>query len=234
MQTEPFRDFQRRSGASAALSFDIRRLITQWADDLIDSVAACPWQGHAGARMITQRQTSRAPVGGRLYSPEERARRDASVWTKVQAILAPLQFVVFGVSLFLVMRYLATGAGYEIATASIIAKTIILYTIMITGAVWEKDVFGQYLFARPFFWEDVVSMLVLALQTLYLLALLYGWWSPVEQIWIAIAAYAAYVINAAQFVWKLRQARLEASPRGVRPQTFSASQGGGAPHGRAA
>ncbi len=234
MQTEPFRDFQRRSGSSAAFGFDVRRLITQWADDLIDSVAACPWQGHAGARLITQRQAPRAPAQGELYTPEERARRDASVWTTVQAILAPLQFVVFGVSLLLVMRYLATGAGYEIATASIVAKTAILYAIMITGAIWEKEVFGQYLFARPFFWEDVVSMLVMALQTLYLLALVYGWWSPVEQIWIAIAAYGAYVINAGQFVWKLRQARLEARSRGVRSQSYAVPRGGGAPHGRAA
>jgi 3-vinyl bacteriochlorophyllide hydratase len=42
---------------------------------------------------------------------------------------------------------------------------------MITGSIWEKVVFGKYLFARPFFWEDVFSMLVLALHTAYLYAL---------------------------------------------------------------
>jgi 3-vinyl bacteriochlorophyllide hydratase len=148
-----------------------------------------------------------------LYTPEERARRDKTVWTLVQAILAPIQFLVFLISLGLALRYLVTGLGYEITTISIVAKTIILYVIMITGSIWEKVVFGKWLFAPSFFWEDVFSMLVLGLQTLYLFALTLGWWSPQTQVWIAVAAYGTYVINAGQFVWKLRVARLEAPPR---------------------
>ena len=46
-----------------------------------------------------------------LYTPEERVRRDNSVWTLVQGVLAPLQFLIFLVSLVLVLRYLSTGAG---------------------------------------------------------------------------------------------------------------------------
>ncbi|MEO1308014.1 MAG: 2-vinyl bacteriochlorophyllide hydratase, partial [Pseudomonadota bacterium] len=103
-----------------------------------------------------------------LYSPAERARRDATIWTRVQGVLAPLQFLVFLISLALVLWYLWTGDGYGAATASILLKTLLLYTIMITGAIWEKVVFGQYLFAPAFFWEDVVSFLVIALHTLYL------------------------------------------------------------------
>ena len=102
-----------------------------------------------------------------LYTAEQRARRDATRWTLVQGVLAPLQFLVFLVSLALVVRFLATGQGQEAATVSIIVKTIVLYTIMITGAIWEKAVFGRYLFADAFFWEDVFSMLVLALHTAY-------------------------------------------------------------------
>lgn len=145
-----------------------------------------------------------------LYTAEERARRDASPWTLVQGILAPLQFLIFAISLALVLRFLATGEGYGLAVASVLAKTGILYLIMITGSVWEKAVFGQWLFARPFFWEDAFSMLVLALHTAYLAALLNGWGSPEAQMWLAVAAYAAYVINAGQFLLKLREARLEA------------------------
>jgi 3-vinyl bacteriochlorophyllide hydratase len=144
-----------------------------------------------------------------LYTPEQRAIRDKSPWTMVQAVLAPLQFLVFLVSLALVGNYFATGAGYEIATASVVAKTIILYVIMITGSIWEKVVFGEWLFVESFFWEDVFSMLVLGLQTLYLFSLIFGWWSADQQLLIAVAAYATYVINAAQFIWKLRMARLE-------------------------
>jgi 3-vinyl bacteriochlorophyllide hydratase len=92
---------------------------------------------------------------------------------------------------------------------SIVVKTFVLYTIMITGSIWEKDVFGVYLFARPFFWEDVVSMLVLALHTAYLAVLFTGALGPREQMFLALAAYATYVINATQFLLKLRAARLQ-------------------------
>ncbi|MEM9585150.1 MAG: 2-vinyl bacteriochlorophyllide hydratase [Pseudomonadota bacterium] len=144
-----------------------------------------------------------------LYTPEQRARRDATVWTLVQGVLAPLQFAVFLVSLLLVLRYLATGAGYEIATVSIVLKTAILYLIMITGAIWEKVVFGQWLFAPAFFWEDVFSFGVIALHSLYLYGLLTASFPPATLIMIALAAYAAYVVNAGQFLWKLRVARLQ-------------------------
>jgi 3-vinyl bacteriochlorophyllide hydratase len=169
-----------------------------------------PGQGAATARPAAARPAlaSPQPAAPRaLYTPEQRARRDATVWTLVQGILAPLQFVVFAVSLALVVRYLLTGAGYEAATASILLKTAVLYTIMVTGAIWEKVVFGQYLLAPAFFWEDVVSFGVIALHTAYVYAVVSGAWGAGIEMAIALAAYAAYVVNAAQFVWKLRQAR---------------------------
>ncbi len=148
---------------------------------------------------------TRAP----LYTAEQRVRRDKSRWTLVQGVLAPVQFLVFLISLALVIRYLTTGAGLELATASIVLKTLVLYTIMITGAIWEKVVFGKYLFADAFFWEDAFSMIVIALHTFYLVLLLGGIGSPTLQLTVALAGYAAYVINAGQFIWKLRLARLE-------------------------
>ena len=110
-----------------------------------------------------------------LYSAEERRRRDKSGWTTVQGVLAPVQFIVFLVSLALVIRCLLSGEGYALATSSVVVKTLTLYAIMITGSIWEKVVFGRYLFAPSFFWEDVFSMLVLALHTAYLAALAFGW-----------------------------------------------------------
>ena len=144
-----------------------------------------------------------------LYTPDERARRDATVWTLVQGVLAPVQFLVFLVSLALVLRYLAYGVGYEAATVSIVVKTGFLFAIMITGAIWEKVVFGQYLLAPAFFWEDVVSFAVIALHALYLVAL-FADWPAADQMAVALAAYLAYVVNAAQFLLKLRRAREEA------------------------
>jgi 3-vinyl bacteriochlorophyllide hydratase len=146
----------------------------------------------------------------RLYTAEERRRRDASRWTVVQGILAPLQFAVFLVSAGLVVRYLATGDGLTAATLSIVIKTVVLYLIMITGSLWEHDVYGRYLFAPAFFWEDILSMLVLGLHTAYLAALATGVLESRGQMCLALAAYATYLVNATQFLLKLRDARLGA------------------------
>jgi 3-vinyl bacteriochlorophyllide hydratase len=153
-----------------------------------------------------------------LYTRGERTRRDASPWTLVQGILAPLQFVVFAVSLVLVLRCMVTGEGYQAATLSILIKTLVLYTIMVTGAIWEKEVFGCYLFAPAFFWEDVFSFVVIALHTAYVVALWGGWLAPDALLLLALAAYAAYVVNAAQFLRKLRLARLGAAPVSPTPR----------------
>ena len=144
-----------------------------------------------------------------LYTEAQRQRRDSSPWTLVQGILAPLQFLVFLVSLGLVLRTLLTGDGAGIAKASVILKTMLLYTIMVTGSLWEKDVFGKYLFAPAFFWEDVVSFGVIALHTAYLISLLNGYLNERGLMWLALVAYAAYVTNATQFLLKLRAARLQ-------------------------
>jgi 3-vinyl bacteriochlorophyllide hydratase len=144
-----------------------------------------------------------------LYSAEEKRRRDETSWTRVQGILAPIQFLAFAISLGLVLRYLATGEGFWIATCSVVIKTLLLYAIMITGSIWERVVFGRYLFARAFFWEDVFSMLVLALHTAYLAAIIGDIGSPQQQMMLALAAYASYAINATQFLLKFRAARLQ-------------------------
>jgi 3-vinyl bacteriochlorophyllide hydratase len=147
-----------------------------------------------------------------LYTTEQRRRRDETPWTLVQGVLAPLQFLVFVVSVGLILRYLATGEGLLVANVSIVSKTLLLYTIMITGSIWEKVVFGRWLFAEAFFWEDVVSMLVLALHTAYLACLFLGLIGHRELMLLALAAYASYAINATQFLLKLRAARLSTQP----------------------
>jgi len=144
-----------------------------------------------------------------LYTPEERIRRDSTYWTFVQGLLAPIQFFIFLGSLYFVLRYLFTGDGLETANQSVVVKTLALYTIMVTGCIWEKVVFGRYLFAPSFYWEDVFSMLVLALHTAYLYAMYTQTLQGVELMYLALAAYATYVVNAGQFILKLRAARLD-------------------------
>jgi len=176
---------------------------------LIDRVASCPWHAASGSSALVHAEIPRPrPM---LYTPEERRRRDATPWTMVQGVLAPIQFAVFLVSLGLVLNYLMSGTGYQVATASIVLKTAILYLIMLTGSIWEKKVFNKFLFAPAFFWEDVVSILVLTLHTAYLAELVTGSGSPRPLMLLALAAYASYAVNATQFILKLRSARLQAS-----------------------
>ncbi len=184
----------------------------QRADSVIQQTVA-----NAGA--ATDTLTTSTPVDAAvkdrstaLYTPGERARRDASIWTLVQGILAPLQLLVFAISLVLVLRSMFSGAGADVAALSVLVKTLVLYTIMVTGSIWEREVFGCWLFARPFFWEDVVSMGVIALHTLYLVMYLGGYGTTTEQLQVALLAYAAYLINAAQFLHKFRLARKSTAP----------------------
>ena len=154
-------------------------------------------------------ETTPPSISAGLYTPEERARRDATIWTPVQGFLAAFQFLVFAISVCLITRYMVTGHGEQLAIGSVVFKTLVLYTIMVTGCIWEKVVFDAWLFAPAFFWEDVFSMLVLALHTAYLAALATDALSAQGLMYLALAAYATYVINATQFLLKLRAARLD-------------------------
>jgi 3-vinyl bacteriochlorophyllide hydratase len=193
-------------------------MLTRIFDHYVSKIDCCPWVGHAhpmhyGMPAILPKK-ARPPY---LYTPAQRLRRDASPWTLVQGILAPIQFLVFLVSLGLVMHFLLSGHGLEAATLSILLKTGCLITIMVTGAIWENEVFGQYLFAPAFFWEDVFSFLVIALHSIYVVVLITHAAGARMQMLLALAAYASYVINAGQFLMKLRAARLEQTvkPAGI-------------------
>jgi 3-vinyl bacteriochlorophyllide hydratase len=52
---------------------------------------------------------------------------------------------------------------------------------------------------------------VIGLHTAYLVAITTHFLSERDQLLLALAAYSTYVANAAQFVWKLRAARLQAA-----------------------
>jgi len=152
---------------------------------------------------------SNTVISAGLYSPEERVRRDNTIWTPVQGFLAAFQFIVFGVSVCLITRFMVTGEGEMLAVWSVVFKTLVLYAIMVTGSIWEKVVFDKWLFAESFFWGDVFSFLVLGLHTAYLWSLYTGNMSRREQMFLALTAYAVYAINAAQFLWKLKAARIQ-------------------------
>jgi len=182
-------------------------MFTRLFDRYLARVNCCPWVGHAyGLQAAPVIKKVHRPY---LYSPAERRRRDASGWTIVQGVLAPVQFLVFLCSLGLVLHFLLSGHGLGAATSSILVKTAVLITIMVTGAIWEHEVFGKYLFAPAFFWEDVFSFLVIGLHVIYVVVMVGSLASARGQMLLALAAYASYVINASQFLMKLRAARRE-------------------------
>ena len=158
---------------------------------------------------MEHRTVSGKRASGGLYTPEQRVRRDATKWTLVQGVLAPVQFLVCLISAGLVLRFLATGEGLWAANLSVLLKTVLLLTIMVTGSIWEKVVFDEWLFAEPFFWEDVVSMGVIALHLLYVAGLFFGWFADRTLMTVALVAYSAYIVNAIQFILKLRAARMQ-------------------------
>lgn len=136
-----------------------------------------------------------------MYTPEQLARRDASLWTRVQVILAPIQFLAFLVSFGLVARFLATGQGYAIASVSVLVKIALLWAITITGMIWEKEIFGHYFLAREFFWEDVGNAVAMITHNLYFLARGLHW-SDRAVMTLMLLAYCTYLVNCAQFVLK--------------------------------
>lgn len=135
------------------------------------------------------------------YTPEQLARRDASVWTRVQAILAPIQFLAFLVSFGLVVRYLLSGQGYAAANISVLIKISLLWAITVTGMIWEHEIFGHYFLARQFFWEDVGNAVAMLFHNLYFLARALHW-SDRAVMTLMLVAYCSYLVNCAQFVLK--------------------------------
>lgn len=147
---------------------------------------------------------------GYSYTAEQWERRNSSRWTMWQAVLAPLQMLVMVASAVMILRYLHTGSGFALANASVIAKLIVLTLIMTTGALWEHDVYGKYLFAPQFFWEDVGSSIVCVLHASYPIAALLGASEHTLAV-VILFAYLSYCVNAAQYLIKLRRTRRQRS-----------------------
>lgn len=134
-----------------------------------------------------------------MYTAEQLERRNRSFWTRVQAVLAPTQFVAFLASFGLVVRFLATGQGYAVANASVLVKIALLWLITITGMIWEKEIFGHYFLAREFFWEDVGNVVAMLTHNLYFLARALHW-NDRAVMTLMLLAYCTYLVNCAQFV----------------------------------
>ncbi|MBO9339547.1 MAG: 2-vinyl bacteriochlorophyllide hydratase [Chloroflexus sp.] len=158
-----------------------------------------------------------------MYTPEQLERRNRSPWTKAQFILAPIQFIVFLISFALVIRYLATGEGYWIATISVWIKIALIWALTITGMLWEHDIYGKYFMAPEFFWEDLGNLIAIITHNAYFVAI----WLNLDErtvMWVMVFAYVTYLFNAGQFIVKgiqsakqrrLLQAQIQAQAAGT-------------------
>jgi 3-vinyl bacteriochlorophyllide hydratase len=134
-----------------------------------------------------------------MYTADQLRRREASRWTRVQIILAPIQFVAFIISFALVIRYLVTGNGYMAATISVWIKIALIWALTITGMLWEYDMFDHYFLAKEFFWEDIGNLIAIITHNLYFVAQWMGADSRTVM-WVMVFAYVTYLFNAVQFL----------------------------------
>lgn len=138
------------------------------------------------------------------YTPEQLQKRNASVWTKVQGILAPIQFLIFLAGLTVTYLYTKqigiTDFGW--VTFFVTLKTFMLVLIFVTGGFFEQEVFGAFAFAPEFFWEDFGSAIAMVVHITYFILFYMGLDKEIL-IWSALFAYLSYLINAAQFLIRL-------------------------------
>ncbi|NTV03129.1 MAG: 2-vinyl bacteriochlorophyllide hydratase [Chlorobiaceae bacterium] len=138
------------------------------------------------------------------YTPEQLEKRNASRWTTVQAILAPIQFLIFlaglTVTWLFTQQLWITDFGW--ITFFVTLKTFMLVLIFVTGGFFELEVFGHFAFAKEFFWEDFGSAIAMVVHISYFIL----FWMGLDRetlIWTAYLAYLSYLVNAAQFVIRL-------------------------------
>lgn len=137
------------------------------------------------------------------YTPEQLRKRNNSVWTKVQLILAPIQFVVFIIGVVLtVMYYTGSLENFSLVTWALLIKTIFLVVLFVTGAFFEKEVFDIWVFSPEFYWEDIGSSVATVFHFLYFV-LAYLGFSKEALVWSALVAYFTYVVNAIQYLVRI-------------------------------
>lgn len=138
------------------------------------------------------------------YTPEQLAQRNASVWTDIQIILAPIQFFVFlaGVTVNILVAYHIVAIDFFWVSVAILFKTLFFAILFITGMFFEKEIFGKWIFSKAFLWEDVGSTIAAVFHLLYFFL---AWMGASETVlvWEACLAYLTYVLNALQYLVRI-------------------------------
>ncbi len=140
-----------------------------------------------------------------------RARRTASIWTFIHPVFALGQLLAFVVSVGLLFGYFAHAVPFHVVHISVLAKIALMIGAVITGALWERDVFGFYWFAPEFLFEDVMTLIVFILQMTYLAMVFTHPTSMGFIVAVLCVAYAVYLGNVAQYIHRTQRMKKEAA-----------------------
>ena len=138
------------------------------------------------------------------YTPEQLLKRNASVWTDIQIILAPVQFLLFvaGVTITALYQNALFVPGIYWVSLAILFKTLFFALLFITGMFFEKEIFNKWVYSKEFLWEDIGSTIAAAFHLLYFILAFLGYPEHVL-IWEAFLAYLTYVLNALQYLTRI-------------------------------
>jgi 3-vinyl bacteriochlorophyllide hydratase len=137
------------------------------------------------------------------YTPEQLAKRNASVWTDIQIILAPIQFIIFLTGVTVTALYLnGIITSFYWVSLAILFKTLFFALLFVTGMFFEKEIFDKWVFSKEFLWEDIGSTIAAAFHLLYFVM---AWMGYPEEVlvWEAFLAYFTYVLNALQYLVRI-------------------------------
>ena len=127
-------------------------------------------------------------------------RSAASIWTRIHPVFAIGQLGVFLVSVVLLALYFLHMVPFTAVHDSVLMKIALMIGAMITGSLWEHDVFGPWWFAHEFFIEDVMTLNVFLLHIGYLITV-YVWPQTMNAVLSMLGvAYAVYAFNVAQYI----------------------------------
>jgi 3-vinyl bacteriochlorophyllide hydratase len=141
-------------------------------------------------------------------------RRDASIWTRIHPVFAIGQLGVFLVSVVLLALYAGHLAPFAAVYLSVLLKIVFMAGAIVTGSLWEHDVFGEWWFAEEFFVEDVMTVNVFLLHVAVVVTFFA---LPNELGTVAgllVFAYVIYAINVAQYIAQHASSRRPAGGSG--------------------
>jgi 3-vinyl bacteriochlorophyllide hydratase len=148
---------------------------------------------------------------GTLDIDQVRTRRAASVWTRIHPIFALGQLGAFIVSIGFLVAYAFGWVGFAAVHESVLIKIALMIGAIVTGALWEKDVFNWYWFAPEFFFEDAMTVNVFLLHLGYLAIVYTEPGNPAKALLMLGLAYVVYTANVVQYVWRTHKMGVDAA-----------------------